>query len=138
MLFGIQSAVFSLLALEVTALSGFQNLLCLSRHCGKESLSCLNDKKCFAALNCNRKCGTGPTNSGCNLLCELTDGYENPEYKTLLRCMARNKCLPVSSKPDGICKAKRSDGIKALTTLDDVKGTWWILKGLNCGQEVFN
>ena len=105
----------------VAALSDFGTLFCLSQHCIKQTFSCLSNKRCYAALNCNRKCGTGPTSPGCNLLCQLTDGYENENYKQLLRCMSAHQCLPVSTTSDGICKAKRSDGLKDVTSLDDIK-----------------
>jgi hypothetical protein len=129
--------VFALaLTLEAFAASPLKIVLCLTQHCARETYSCLSNKQCSAALNCNRKCGTGPTSPSCNLLCQLTDGYENVEYKNLLRCMATHNCLPVPANPDGICKAKRSDGLQDLTNLESIKGTWWILKGLNCGQKV--
>lgn len=55
--------------------------------------------------------------------------------------MAANDCLP-KLPPDGKCLAKAEDGIKELTDLSQVEGSWWILKGysifndnsLNCGQ----
>jgi hypothetical protein len=48
--------------------------------------------------------------------------------------MAYKNCLK-KSPPNGICKAAVSDGLQGINDLETVKGTWLILKGLNCGQE---
>jgi hypothetical protein len=86
---------------------------------------------------CNQRCLKSEDAAACNLLCQLTIGYENVKYKSnyyysvmiaLLRCMAVNDCLP-KLPPDGKCLAKHQDGIKELTDLKQVEGSWWILKG---------
>lgn len=51
-----------------------------------------------------------------------------------MQCMSDHGCLPVSPS-DGVCLANDSDTIKNLTDMTQVKGKWWILRGLNCGQE---
>lgn len=122
-------------AVEMTvATTPIETGFCVTTHCLPQTLSCVGNKKCHEALDCNRKCGTGPSSPSCNLLCSLTSGYENAQYKNLLRCMTAHKCLP-ATPPDGICKAKKSDGLKDVTSLDSISGIWWILKGLNCGQK---
>ena len=36
---------------------------------------------------------------------------------------------------NGICLAQNNQTVKTLTQMDQVAGKWWILKGLNCGQD---
>jgi len=36
---------------------------------------------------------------------------------------------------NGACLAQNNDTVTTLTKMDQVMGKWWILKGLNCGQD---
>ena len=60
--------------------------------------------------------------------------YRILEYVILLSCLVENRCLPVSPM-DGICLAEDSQADKSLVTIDQINGQWWVLKGLNCGQD---
>ena len=55
-------------------------------------------------------------------------------YREFLQCMSDHDCLP-KSPPDGKCLADDTDAIKNLTELAQMKGKWWIIRGLNCGQQ---
>ena len=46
----------------------------------------------------------------------------------------RSRLLANETPPDGKCLAQDTDTVKNLTNLAQVKGKWWILRGLNCGQ----
>ena len=50
-----------------------------------------------------------------------------------MNCLVTNKCLP-QSPPDGACLAQDNQAVSTLTEMDQLAGKWWILKGLNCGQ----
>ena len=78
------------------------------------------DSQCRKASFCNAEC-TGKKNvEACNLLCELTYGYNSTKYRALLQCMSDHGCLPVNP-PDGVCLANDSDTIKNLTDMAQVR-----------------
>ncbi|XP_019849923.1 PREDICTED: uncharacterized protein LOC109580811 [Amphimedon queenslandica] len=106
---------------------------CLLVNCSLPTTTCLLDSSCREAVHCNSECQGKTNEEACNLLCELTYGYNSSKYRHLLQCMSDHGCLPVSP-PDGICVANDSSTIKNLTSLSQIKGKWWILRGLNCGQ----
>lgn len=107
---------------------------CIFRHCGTETAICLGDDKCAQAITCNEKCLSEIDVDSCNLLCELNYGYNNEVYSKILACMIEHNCLP-KNPMDGICLAEDSDAVPGLKQMDQIKGKWWILKGLNCGQD---
>lgn len=123
---------------QLHELQEFKNLAgpgsCVVFNCTKPLLACLVDTQCREAAICNTKCASQTNEQACNLLCELTYGYNSTLYRSFLQCLSDHDCLPVSL-PDGKCLAGDSDAIKNLTNLSQVKGKWWILRGLNCGQK---
>jgi len=114
--------------------TGPNPLKCLATHCAGACGKCFTNKKCIQAVFCNAKCQGQPEEDGCDLLCELTYGYNNTAYTNVLKCATSNNCLPVN-KNDGKCLAKDSDTVRNITTMQQVAGKWWILSGLNCGQD---
>ena len=92
---------------------------CLVANCSKTVLECLADGQCFKASLCNAECSKKANAEGCNLLCELTYGYNSSKYRELLQCMSEHGCLPVSP-PDGICLANDTDTVKNLTDIAQV------------------
>ena len=34
---------------------------------------------------------------------------------------------------DGICKGDDQDAVQNITSLQQVAGDWWVIRGLNCG-----
>ena len=113
---------------------GEPGLGCLLLNCTLQTTTCILDSSCRSAAFCNAGCAGKSNEEACDLLCELTYGYNSTRYRDLLQCMSAHNCLPVSPIPDGTCLANDSAAIKNLTSLSQVKGKWWILRGLNCGQ----
>ena len=107
--------------------------LCMFLNCSKPLLSCTLDTQCRHAAMCNAGCQSKSNVESCNLLCELTYGYNSTKYRNLMACMSEHGCLP-KSPSDGKCLANNSDTVRNLTDVAQVKGKWWILLGLNCGQ----
>jgi len=107
---------------------------CIAKNCVSEFGKCVKDSKCRAAMLCNMKCEFERDVDGCNLICELTYGYNNTRYTEALGCATKNGCIPHAAD-DGKCLANDTQTISNLTTMDQMKGKWWILKGLNCGQK---
>jgi len=83
---------------------------------------------------CNTKCEFERDVDGCNLICELTYGYNNTVYTEALGCATKHGCIP-HAKDDGKCLANDTQTITNLTSMEQMEGKWWILKGLNCGQK---
>lgn len=107
---------------------------CMNANCSTELKSCIADKTCRKANLCNLECENKKNVQACDLLCELTYGYNSTEYRAFLQCAVDHHCLPVYP-PDGKCLATDNQTIKNLTSIAQIPGKWWILRGLNCGQE---
>ena len=109
---------------------------CLSYNCLDSMMTCVQDKDCKATMDCSMECQlTQPRNKQamCAYICELTDGYLNQKFEDLMLCMIENNCM--SSYPqDGTCVAKEEDGGETITDMNQIKGDWWVIKGLNCGE----
>ena len=106
---------------------------CLLLHCSVPMADCVLHTLCRKAAICNSECYNKTNSASCNLLCELNYGYNSTQYRTLVQCMSDHGCLP-KTPSDGKCLAQDTDTLKNLTNLSQVKGKWWILRGLNCGQ----
>jgi hypothetical protein len=109
---------------------------CIMKNCSSELGACLKDGSCRKATFCNAKCQL-PWNKnveGCNLLCELSYGYNSTTYRNMMQCMSDHSCLPTMPS-DGICLADDSQTIQNLTDISQVSGKWWIVRGMNCGQK---
>ena len=107
---------------------------CILANCSKQVGLCAVEKACRQALICNSKCASDSNVNACDLLCELNYGYNSTRYREMMQCMVTHHCLP-EQKPDGKCLALDSDTVRNLTNMEQMKGKWWILKGINCGQE---
>jgi len=118
------------------------NIGCIIKHCLPEVASCafhsIFGESCMKTLKCNLACtktDDGHNRApGCAYLCEMTSGYTSPHYVKMIECLGeRNQCLP-TYPDDGDCLAQDSDALQNLTSLDQVEGDWWVVKGINCGQ----
>ena len=127
------SAAFAALSSEDADLLGGP-VICVPLHCAKAAAACLADDQCSSALFCDFKCFGKPNQNGCYYLCEAIDGYNLSSYAALLRCMKEHECFPKLTT-DGVCIGNNSIGVRNLTDIAQLKGTWWIVRGLNCGQE---
>jgi len=109
---------------------------CIRANCSKEATACGTEWSCIKAGACNADCQFfhAKTSESCNLLCELNYGYNSTKYRGLMQCMADHGCLPLTKKSDGICLANDTQTIQNLTSLSQIPGKWWILRGQNCGQ----
>jgi len=119
------------------------NIPCIIEHCLKEVGRCVGSAlfgdACLKSLKCNLACTKADTDGhnrapGCAYLCEMTSGYLSADYTTMIECMGeRNKCLP-TYPDDGECLATDADAVQNITSLDQIEGDWWVVKGINCGQ----
>lgn len=109
---------------------------CIGLNCPAKMVTCLTNTACSATLDCITECSlTQPRNKQamCAYICEVTAGYLNPEFESLMLCMIEHSCM--SHYPqDGTCVATESDGVGELTSMDMVRGDWWVIRGLNCGH----
>mmetsp|Transcript_19427 Transcript_19427/g.46828 ORF Transcript_19427/g.46828 Transcript_19427/m.46828 type:complete len:339 (+) Transcript_19427:55-1071(+) len=117
---------------------------CMVTHCAKEVLECglapKSKDTCMGALTCSLNCskqddGVHNQAPGCAYLCEMMYGKTSPVYTKLIECAGEtNKCLPIYPD-DGECLATDADAVQNLTSLDQLEGDWWVVKGVNCGQQ---
>lgn len=62
------------------------------------------------------------------------EGYENEAFTELMNCMIDGHCM--SNYPqDGHCVAGDADADQSLTNFEEIKGDWWVIRGLNCGRD---
>jgi len=102
--------------------SGFNSpVSCILANCSLQFGACIVNSQCRKAADCNKDCLSKPDNEACT------------QYRNMMQCMSDHGCFP-KSPPDGKCLAQDTDTIKNLTNLAQIKGKWWILRGLNCGQ----
>merc|ERR1712168_803617 len=66
--------------------------------------------------------------------CVMTLGIDNIPFLHLLQCMAEHGCLP-ELPPDGECLAGPEDTVQEITDISIVEGGWWVVRGVNCGQD---
>jgi len=114
-----------------------QTGLCTVVNCGHKIAMCMTDADCRATMECSRACQDMPRNrqAMCGYICEMTDGYENKVFEDVMLCMIEKDCLPEYPK-DGECVAKSdSDAVQTLTSMKQVEGDWWSIRGLNCGYD---
>jgi len=110
---------------------------CIQANCSSQAKACGTEWSCIKAGACNANCALPwhkKDRESCNLLCELSYGYNSTKYRDLMQCMSDHGCLPLTKKSDGICLANDTDTIKNLTSLSQIPGKWWIVRGQNCGQ----
>jgi len=108
--------------------------LCMAVHCAFESAACVLDQLCLQTLECMLECEGRPDLSQCQFECEMTLGINNEPFENLLQCLIRNDCFP-EVPPDGLCLAGPEDTVQNITDLEKVSGDWWVVLGVNCGQD---
>ena len=106
---------------------------CILLHCRTEAASCFSDSSCRSAAFCDAGCQLKKQKQACDLVCELNQGYNSTKYRKMMQCMADHTCLPVQPS-DGICLAQDNQTLQNLTHISQMKGKWWIVRGMNCGQ----
>jgi len=79
-------------------------------------------------------CEGRPDQAQCQFECEMTLGINNEVFIRLLQCMAEHGCLP-DLPPDGDCLAGPDDTVQEITDISMVEGDWWVVRGVNCGQD---
>lgn len=120
-------------------------------HCSGQMLKCgmasVRGDKCMETLKCTNACqdlqNKDPARNqapGCSYLCEMTTGYLSKPFMELMECIAlkNDKGEPRCATPypnDGECLATDADAVQNLTSLDQLEGDWWVVKGTNCGQQ---
>ena len=105
---------------------------CISLHCLGEMVTCAGDDQCQATLNCITECSlTQPRNKQamCAYICEVTEGYLDSEFESLMLCMIDHGCM-AHYPQDGDCVARESDGVPSITHMSQVttlSSDWLIL-----------
>jgi hypothetical protein len=112
-----------------------QNPACMMLHCGKEMLTCGTDAVCRGAMMCFATCGS---DTSCDFNCEQK-AYGNMRLHDFMQCSADHGCLaklgpdcaPADQCRHGQCNATDAEAVANLTSLEQLKGEWWTLTGVN-------
>jgi hypothetical protein len=86
------------------------------------------DTKCRDTFMCDANCD--PNDMACFFTCQATYGLEQKAYTAVSNCIADNGCMdPVPD--DGECVVTDNAGIDTITTIEQMRGTWWTIRGVN-------
>jgi hypothetical protein len=99
--------------------------------CRTEIAACFLDAECLKKILCLANCGF--TDAECAFTCGMAN-LDNQIFLDFLQCNADIGCLP-SYPEEGECLATWDEALQDVTDIADVEGSWWVLKGQNCGQE---
>ncbi len=122
-----------------TSNSDLELLACGLTKCSLQMTLCSLDPACREALACNAECGSTGARSeqqACHLSCQLGQGEQSQIYRDLVQCFAENGCLPTLPEgKDGRClvTSENIDKVHVLGSLEEIRGTWLEIRGLNCG-----
>ena len=114
---------------------------CLAGNCLSPLSSCVTSLQCMKTVGCINGCLLDNIYqqdkvAACAYICEMTYGYENTEFTSLIDCMLQNQCLEQYPE-DGPCIGGDKDGLKSVTKMEDIEGDWWVLRGINCGEDPY-
>lgn len=115
--------------------------LCLGGGCAAVTATCFSSYRCIETVGCINKCILENMYSkekvaACAYLCEMTYGYENLEFTDLIGCMLEQQCLQQYPQ-DGPCIGSDEDAVQSVATMEDIAGDWWVLRGVNCGEDPY-
>jgi hypothetical protein len=108
--------------------------ICIATHCPVITVKCMLDSACFDTFLCIAECDQ--TKPGCDLNCEVKETRDISLFTEFTECIFDNKCRD-QMPDDGKCRVKDADGQKNLTTVDDIAGDWWVIRGLNPHYDSF-
>jgi len=107
---------------------------CMILHCGLEMTACYFEQECFDTLQCMQECKDRPDMNPCWFECQMTLGILSEKFSAFVQCIGEHGCFP-EIPPDGDCLAGPEDTVQDITSLDQVAGDWWVVRGVNCGQD---
>jgi len=107
---------------------------CMFLHCGLEMTACYFEQECFDTLQCMQECKDRPDMNPCWFECQMTLGILSEKFSAFVQCIGEHGCFP-EIPPDGDCLAGPEDTVQDITSLDQVAGDWWVVRGVNCGQD---
>jgi len=103
------------------------DMLCMMTSCGQETFSCLTNRDCLKNLACLLPCGN---DQACTFSCIVN--YENQIFHELNKCNIHDAGCIKLKDPDEeeICDLSKDFAVPNLSQ-NMLKGTWYIMKGLN-------
>ncbi|KAJ3314929.1 Violaxanthin de-epoxidase, chloroplastic [Blyttiomyces sp. JEL0837] len=140
----IASTLVSALPSNLAAGSGVDSLAkraspnvgCLLLHCGGQVAACEADTTCRTGLNCLNGCSSQANPMVCQVQC--MGAYPSQKLTDLNTCIFKNQCVP-KVPPSGSCPAPTNLAPvqKSGVTIDDLNGSWWVLRGLSPTYDYF-
>jgi len=107
---------------------------CMALHCAWQIGQCFFNQECYDTIMCMQDCEGLADEFQCQFTCEMSLGMGNELFAALVNCMAENGCFP-EVPPDGHCLAGPEDAVAGIEDFETIYGDWWVVKGVNCGQE---
>jgi len=109
---------------------------CMFLHCPLQVAACVLDPGCYDTLMCMGDCDGKPDMAQCQFNCEMTLGIDNEAFQHLMDCIVENGCME-KLPDDGSCLAGPEDTVQSVTEIEQVAGGWWVVSGVNCGQDLW-
>jgi len=114
---------------------------CKMENCARQMASCILDPECLTHMVCPSSCSSsgGEFTAG-TCVFECTQAAANsPTYVEMLRCWGENHCQENRPEPGGPCRAlTQSEGDASITSLEQVKGDWWVSLAWQCAASGIN
>eukprot|EP00929_Paragymnodinium_shiwhaense_P080365 TRINITY_DN4190_c0_g1_i1.p1 TRINITY_DN4190_c0_g1~~TRINITY_DN4190_c0_g1_i1.p1 ORF type:complete len:330 (-),score=82.56 TRINITY_DN4190_c0_g1_i1:162-1151(-) len=110
-------------------------LICIMTHALSQLYKCKTDAECNKYLQCTLDCQklSDAKRCPCSYYCQM-QGAHNKKFTDYID--ATMPCLKEYTCPvDGTCLAEDKDALQNITSLDQIAGDWWVLRGVNCGQQ---
>jgi len=101
---------------------------CTLKKCLTDFTFCAANKECRTALGCLAQCGDDSEPR-----CAYDCGYFDEELPLakFIDCQSENQCSNTTTI--GRCYGKDDDADQSLTSISQIHGVWWSVKGLDCG-----
>lgn len=110
------------------------NVLCMMEHCRSQATACLRDSSCRDNMICMTKCGL--TNHSCMYRCMNT--YDDAVFDNMMKCMVGDHHCMELEPPDPSFRCSPPAQVLKNFTLSQLKGTWYIVRGLNPDYDCFD
>ncbi|KAJ3323542.1 hypothetical protein HDU76_013615 [Blyttiomyces sp. JEL0837] len=124
--------------LEKRAAAG-PNFPCMLLHCGLDLIECGIDQTCRNGLQCVSGCSNAANPTVCQVQC--FGAYNSPHLTNINTCLFKNNCVPAPPQdPNAVCPTPRNLTTiqQSGMTINDLDGSWWILKGLSPTYDYFS
>lgn len=105
------------------------NLVCLATQCTKSFGACAFEINCILGLRCTADCKFTDPDENQRCLIGCIESNPSSRYDPLVSCMLERECMVKS--PPRFCAKPQNKAQIAPTTLADLQGDWFVIRGLS-------